>query len=278
MEAAKPQRMVRMRDRVIGIDFSGAKDAGKKIWIATGIVSGGRLNLSECRQARDLFETVERDACLERLRRFISGQTDCAIGLDFPFGLPRSVVRSGTWEEFALSFRSHYSSPEEFRKACKTATKGSEGRRETDKEAQTPFSPYNLRLYRQTYHGICDVLAPLVRDRMACVLPMQAPSASLPWLLEICPASTLIRLGLRRPYKGRGYEQRAGRRIVLETLEAREIVAIEPTLRQTILNNDGGDALDSAIAAIAAAGALQRQVLPRGLHPDSRNVEGHIYF
>jgi hypothetical protein len=46
-------------------------------------------------------------------------------------------------------------------------------------------------LFRQTCFGIRSVLAPLVRDGLVSVVPMQRPAADKPWLLEICPASTL---------------------------------------------------------------------------------------
>lgn len=38
---------------IYGIDFSGAKDAGNKIWIAKGISDGERLLVSECYRAKD---------------------------------------------------------------------------------------------------------------------------------------------------------------------------------------------------------------------------------
>jgi len=36
-----------------GIDFSGAQDAGKKIWIAEGVVKGDSLLIEDCFRARD---------------------------------------------------------------------------------------------------------------------------------------------------------------------------------------------------------------------------------
>jgi hypothetical protein len=40
------------RHHIYGIDFSGAKDAGKKIWIAKGIVKGETLLIEDCFRAR----------------------------------------------------------------------------------------------------------------------------------------------------------------------------------------------------------------------------------
>jgi len=40
------------RHHIYGIDFSGAKDAGKKIWIAKGIVKWETLLIEDCFRAR----------------------------------------------------------------------------------------------------------------------------------------------------------------------------------------------------------------------------------
>lgn len=159
--------------RVYGVDFSGAKKAGTRIWIASATIAGETLEIEDCCQAKDLpGSAVERDQCLDALRYFISAQKTCSLGLDFPFGLPKKVVRANSWEEFVLSFGNHYLDPEQFREICWVAAGNCEERRDTDRISQTPFSPYNRRLYRQTYYGIRDVLAPLVRDQLVCVLPM----------------------------------------------------------------------------------------------------------
>jgi len=39
---------------IYGIDFSGAQDAGKKIWIAEGIVKAESFLIEDCFSARDL--------------------------------------------------------------------------------------------------------------------------------------------------------------------------------------------------------------------------------
>jgi hypothetical protein len=149
--------------RVYGVDFSGAADAGKKIWFTQGVSEGGSLHIEACYQGADLPDSgVRRDRCLAALRDLIARETDSAIGLDFPFGLPRELVKMDTWEDFALSFPDRYASPEVFRETCCATTDGSELKRVTDRESHTPFSPYNIRLYRQTYFGISDVLAPVV--------------------------------------------------------------------------------------------------------------------
>jgi hypothetical protein len=197
-------RVVEYRmERIFGVDFSGATDAGKKVWIACGVNEGTRLCIVECMRGDTLpGSAAGRERCLAALRDLIAAESACAFGLDFPFGLPRVLVAQADWKDFILSFPTMYPDAEAFRQACRSAAEGREHRRLTDRQSRTPFSPYNLRLYRQTYFGLREVLYPLVRDRQAAVLPMQRPCRDKAWVLEICPASTLKREGLYPSVQG----------------------------------------------------------------------------
>jgi hypothetical protein len=156
--------------RIYGVDFSGAAKAGNKIWITSGVIEGKALRVEACHRAADLpGSSQDRDRCLAALRDFIRQGEASAFGLDFPFGLPRALIQEDCWEDFIFSFSNRYPDPEAFREACRAVAGGSELKRVTDRESHTPFSPYNIRLYRQTYFGIRDVLGPLLRP---------APSAS----------------------------------------------------------------------------------------------------
>lgn len=140
------------------------------------------------------------------------------------------------------------------------------------------FVPYNLRLYRQTYFGLRDVLYPLVRDGRASVLPMQRAQPDRAWLLEICPASTLKREGMYWPYKGKMDEHRTARASILERLEATGTLSIPaPAVRSAVLEDRGGDALDSVIAALAAFRALRAPAFPGVEGNDAYVLEGYVY-
>lgn len=256
---------------VHGVDFSGAKDAGKRIWIASGEVRDGRLQIQDCLPARCLPGSgTDRERCLAALRQFVEKQKASVIGMDFPFGLPRELVKNVSWEGFVRSFARSYPDPEAFRSACLTAARGRELKRITDIESQAPMSPYNLRLYRQTYYGIAQVLAPLVRRGSACVLPMQKAMPGKPWILQVCPASTLKRLGLYISYKGSTAKLRAARAHILKRFEELGITyAKAEPLRSNILSNGGGDALDSVIGAFAMFRLVHK--------PDEYSVEGYTY-
>jgi hypothetical protein len=266
---------------IYGVDFSGAKDAGKHIWVAGGVIAGEALRIDTCRRADTLpGSSKQREQCLSTLRTFIADKSNAAFGCDFPFGLPATLVDQGSWESFVLAFPGLYESADAFKQACHEASGGSEFKRVTDQESQTPFSPYNLWIYRQTYYGIRDVLHPLVRDGTACVLPMQTPQPGRPWLLEVCPASTLKQEWPHRrySYKGREEQKREAREHILESFEDKEMLIIpDREIRAKLLENQGGDALDSVIAALAAARALRS---PDGLIPPADKVyaiEGYVY-
>lgn len=259
------QRRARMitfaekRRFIYGVDFSGAKDAGKRIWIARGLIKEDALMITGCFQAEDLPGSGrEREQSLKALREFIGKQKHSIFGLDFPFGIPKALVKEESWEKFVVSFEATYKSPDEFRTLCKLAAWGKELKRFTDLEGKAPFSPYNLRLYRQTYFGIRDVLGPLMKNNTDCVLPMQKPSPDRTWVIEICPASTLKRENLRLPYKGWDETRRAARAKILEGMAKAGFLGIkEEGLRSAIVDNPGGDALDSVIAAFATFRALR---------------------
>ena len=263
--------------RVYGVDFSGAKKAGNKIWIAFATIIDEALIVEDCYQAKNLpGSSVERDQCLDALQNFISTQKECAFGLDFPFGLPVSLIQDNTWEEFILSFSNHYSDPGVFRNICWIAAGHSERKRNTDQVNKTPFSPYNRRLYRQTYYGIRNVLAPLVRNRLVSVSPMQEGLKGKPWLFEVCPASTLKKMDLYFvPYKGAGQETRASRLRILEGIKKTGFLLIQtPVLESKILGDSNGDALDSVIAAFATFRNLVRSSC---LENAEDMLEGHVY-
>jgi hypothetical protein len=107
---------------------------------------------------------------------------------------------------------------------------------------------------------------------------MQRRRVDRPWVLEICPASTLKREGLYMSYKDGPYEHRAARECILERLEAASALSIStPAVREAVLDDRGGDALDSVIAALATFRALRD---PAHLVVESGSpyaLEGYVY-
>jgi hypothetical protein len=264
---------------VFGVDFSGAADAGKKIWVANGSSKGERLLIKDCRRADSLPASgKDRDRCLTALRDFIKSRSNAAFGLDFPFGLPGHFIADRSWEDFVASFPRRYEDPKRFRDTCSSAADGRELKRVTDSEAKTPFASYNLRLYRQTYYGISKILSPLVSDSLACVLPMQSRVDGKPWLLEVCPASTLKARNLYFPYKGRTAEHRQARTRIVGEIEKMGLVhGLDPVIRKLVVEDKGGDALDSVIAALATFHAVRHGGPVLAQYKDFYKIEGYVY-
>jgi hypothetical protein len=268
--------------RVFGIDFSGARNAGSLIWICEAIPAGSdRLRLHSCRPASTLPASGPALAhCLAALIAFIADQSDAAFGCDFPFSVPLALAGGKEWSAYVADFAARFPEAHTFWKDCKATTER-ELRRCTDVDAMVPFCAYNLRLYKQTYHGIAGVLAPLLMRGRVAVLPMQRVVPGRALLLEVCPASLLRHLGLYGkygPYKGAAAACHAARRQLLDALvDAGLLEPPAPELRQTLLDNRGGDALDSALAAIACHRALQEPGFDRPRIP-AEAFEGRVYF
>jgi hypothetical protein len=258
--------------KIYGIDFSGARYAGRTIWIASGTVRKKRLEIHSCRRASELVRSAtRREKCLPALRKFIEGETDGVFGLDFPFGIPRELMREKNWRDFILSFRRRFPSAELFKIRCFKEAGNRELKRATDREAETPLCVYNIRLYRQTYFGIRELLLPMVQKDTARVLPMQRSKKGKPVILEICPASTLKNLGLSGAYKGKERRHRVARGEILEALEKTgELVLTDRDITRAVLGDTGGDALDSILAAFAASRG-------KSACGTSRSVEGCVY-
>ena len=106
---------------------------------------------------------------------------------------------------------------------------------------------------------------------------MQAADHATPLLLEICPASTLRRLGIAAlPYKsGADADQRRARESIISRLAAATPIAIDPIARQRAIENPGGDALDSLVAAVAVHCAIANE----RIQPTDAvyQIEGFIY-
>lgn len=264
-----------LRDRVAGVDFSGARAAGKNIWVAEGAVTPAGVKIEALQRASDLPGGANAfDAAITALVDHVATLTDHVIGFDFPFSLPVDLIAEKSWPAFAGGFAKDFADPDQFRDHCRAQTNGREFKRATDTEARVPWCAYNLRLYRQTWAGIRHVLFPLIDQHDARVIPMQTPLRGKPLLAEICPASTLKAEGLYVPYKGRSEDLRAARANILRNVTRRKLLApVRGKLRETILNNPGGDALDAVLSAIAAA---------RIENPEPRNaldrIECRVYF
>jgi hypothetical protein len=264
--------------QIFGVDFSGSQIAGRKIWMTSAQIKDDQLVVEDVRRAVDFTDSGRlRDTALLALRQFIASQKDAVFGLDFAFGLPQSLVSHSTWIDFVKAFGEDYPNETIFYSSCRTKSEGREFKRLTDIDARTPFSPYNLRMYRQTYYGIRDVLSPLVREDAARILPMQTPQDGKPIVLEICPASTLRVLGRYVAYKGKQTTHRDMRYYIATYLEKDYSVSIPKAHFETLIQDTEGDALDSLIAAFTAADYVFDTLKAKPNHP-LHQLEGFVYI
>ncbi|MDE2899560.1 MAG: hypothetical protein OXN15_00825, partial [Chloroflexota bacterium] len=236
-----------MQERVYGVDFSGAKQAGNKIWIAQAVPYRRGIVVEACAPATEFLGcSAAREESLAALRAFIGGAESAAFGCDFPFSLPRELIAAESWAEFVAEFPARFGTADQFRERCLAAAIKLTGRKElkrtTDIEARAPFGPYNLRIYKQTYYGINDVLRPLVADNLVNVPPLHYSEDDAPWVMEVCPASTLKASGLYGSYKDARGSIEARENILLGLKDSGRVTFSDGDVRQRVIADAQGDA------------------------------------
>lgn len=254
-------------DTIFGVDFSGARLAGRFVWVARLRRTRGpvRYRLSALDRLDQLAGAAERGPALAHLVRLVADSDSALWGLDFPFAFPAAVMKPGaTWDDqfaFVRSFEDAYPAGVECVRRSLARGGPMHVRRATDAEAKAPLDPYHYRIIYQTFHGLRDVLDPLRRLPRTAVLPFQYRkfwSASRV-LVESCPACVLKRFGL--PH-ARYKQPRGGplervsirnRHAILDGI-ARYVV-VEPTHRRVVMRDSGADALDAVLAAVRLATA-----------------------
>lgn len=245
------------KQKIYGVDFSGAKKACQKIWISEGIIHRDNLLINNCWRISDFLDDKQkkdRYSCHTILKDFIANNSDTIFGLDVPFGVPNPLIENNDWKSFIQKFPLHYKTPEDFRDSCRKKTGYNELKRCTDIEKKAPFCVYNLRLYKQTFYGIRDIIHPLVEENHASILPMQYPEMGKPWLIEICPACTLKQEKLYIPYKDKTEKEYNSRSKIVGHFGS--IFKLSSKVKESAIEDTEGDALDSVIASVATYNAL----------------------
>ena len=273
---------------VYGVDFSGAADAGRTTWLAEATVEGagdgdGRLRVETVRSLADLAGTADRGPALAELVERLQDTT--VAGLDASFGLPFEVHDAESWPEFLRWFPGEFGDPDEMETRCRerveyrTDGERSYVRRVTDDQVGAS-SPYHWLVAHQTFFCIRDVLGPLVTDGAVTVAPIQGRESDAderPRLCEVYPAATLRSLDLPdERYKDADADDREAYAERRERIVAGlpDDCSLAPSVRESALADDGGDALDAVLAAYAAYRAARDGfATDRDYHP----AEGYIY-
>ena len=258
--------------QIYGVDFSGARLAGRNTWVARIEREAGARRkaspfvLADLARLEDLCGTAERGVALARLVELIAESSDALWALDFPFGLPVEVMGAGGgWAAQFELLREWGEDGYGVGLECLRRAEALGGprhiRRLTDVEERAPFDPYHYRIIYQTFYGMRDVLGPLRRRGETAILPFQyrrLPRARRV-LVEACPASTLKRMGL--PHQN--YKQPEGGPLTAKRRRTRHVILegvsrhlrMTETHRRRIMRNGGGDALDAVLAAVGVARA-----------------------
>jgi hypothetical protein len=280
---------------VYGVDFSGAKDAERNVWIAGGPLTEEGLEIGTLGTAKSVLDgDVSGQAETHAgLVDWLRDRDSAAVGLDFSFGLPSTLLDSiddppADWTAFLDSFPpADCSDPDTFetwgKQRTREATDGERAflKRETDGPVGAS-SPYGFIGSTITFHGVRDVLAPAIRgndggEAPAAVAPMQETTFEAPLtLVETYPAGVLDRLRLqRRNYKGASEAEREARKQNLDGLLDTTDLTVDEADRETVIGNTGGDALDAVVAAAATLRAVGREFEYDDDRYDDR--EGYIY-
>ena len=294
--------------RVFGVDFSGARDAGRRISVCRAHPGEAGIRIETVDPLAELpGGAVERAAAFRALVQKVKEAPRSAWGFDFPFALPSSLHEellgkaADKWPGQVEALAA-LDGPVEFRSLCRRISGGREWRRVTDEEAAAPFCPYNLRMFKQTFYGMTEVLGALQGAAGVAILPLQclpsaaatphdarlpanirSPGGPLPhiYLLEVCPASLLDKLGYSpglNGYKGRGTDKAEKRGAILRRLTQDGLVrSVTRSLRARIVDDPAGDGLDSVLAAVAVWRGYREYDHVELSNSSGYAVEGHIY-
>jgi hypothetical protein len=270
-------------EAIYGVDFSGARLAGRYIWVARieprrRRSAGPAYRLTDLACLEKLCGTAERAPALAHLVALIAASRASLWALDFPFGLPVEVMEPGAGWRAQLDFlrtwgEDAYAAGLECLRRAQALGGPNHIRRLTDAEAKATFDSYHYRIIYQTFYGMRDVLGPLLGKKHTAILPFhyRRLARARRVVAEACPTSTLKRLGL--PHQN--YKQPTGgpltrrrrrtRRAILAGLA--DHVEVGDRCRRLMMRNPGGDALDAVIAAVGVAQAW--------LAADHRHIARH---
>lgn len=271
---------------VVGIDWSGARDAGRRAWVCHAGGSSTELRVTDLHRVSDRGGRAVEDL-LAYVDSIIITPTGARwVGFDFPFSVTRGVAEhlgQSSWRALLSSWESLFPDAVAFAKSCTAVSlavsASKEAKRCTDKAAGAPMSPWNLRLFRQTYHGV-RLLARLANRQRVAVLPWNRPDDGEVRVVEICPAATLTIAGRRsQGYKGRRSSHASKRKELVKLVRSEWDVSISREVADVVVDDRGGDALDAVLAAVSTYHHAAR--LSASQHANVRALadllEGHIY-
>lgn len=264
---------------VHGVDFSGADSGGaSKIRIAEREIAPR----SAVRVRGRVDRAGLRRAILDSVRESRSDGRRHLWRIDAPFGLPLACFADGRpeglsageldWRAIATWVAS-FPTARAWRSAMRESSRR-EPRRACDRVLQTPMAPMNLRVFKQTFTVIREILVPLADEGVA-IMPVAMPGGGVEpavAVCESCPASVLRARGWpAKGYKGGGEPPRALREELIRLLRKEGLEIPSPAAVEAIHDAEG-DLLD---ALILATEPLSWSVPPE--HAAEAAVEAWVY-
>ena len=229
-----------------GVDFSGAASGGSGIRIATRrpgepVQEVQRVDRTGLR--REILAGLEGDSDQKHLWL-----------VDAPFGIPIATLKAcgvePDWRS-SVEWLGSFPSPREWRRAVRRTSR-KEPRRWADRASATPLASMNLRVFKQTWTVMVEVLAPLVEAGVR-VEPMAGPMDSKVVVVEACPASVLKRGGdAARGYKGPADSNRVRREEILDRAMGDWGLQVTGSVASRCIGDSGGDDLDAVLLTLDA--------------------------
>jgi len=220
-----------------GVDFSGADNGGVH-----------KIRIASWKSPTEItVERADRKTLVRMILDSAKSDANHLWRIDAPVGIPIPTIRAHgitpTWLASA-QWSAQAGSPRAWRTKLREVSR-EEPRRRTDAEARTPMAPMNLRVFKQTWTLMCEVLLPLHAAGIS-ISPM-ARTASRATVCEGCPSSVLQRLGWpTKGYKGEGEPPKRVRALIARRLE--EIgIPVSKVMMQKVIEDAEGDLLDALI-------------------------------
>ena len=267
-----------MNKPIFGVDFSSAPHRKKPIWIA-------ELNLDH---DQPHFASLNAIYSLTDFQTWLNHLQNGVIGLDLPLGMPRKFIEHAQWPSNWADLICFYRDCDEdsycatIEKYIKLQPQGHKlPKRNTDvtHKAISPMMIYGVPLAKMHFRG-----APLLQEAQISVLPNN-PTTSAVQAIEIYPAILAKRLfhsiwpitkGKPRYKSGNRKAAQRLRTALFDALQSRYFTHqfIPAPVREIVISDPNGDALDALFAAIQAYEAAQ---LPNfGIPSDADPLEGWI--
>lgn len=258
---------------VLGVDFTSAPRRAKPITVARGRLADGALAL----------EAIERLPDWAAFEALLARPGPWVGGFDFPFGLPRELVRDLGWPRRWPALVRHCAAlgRERFRAALdayrvRRPAGAKYAHRATDRPARSssPMKLVNPPVALMFLEGAPRLLA------AGLAIPTLAPGDAGRVALETYPG-LLARAITRASYKNDApalqtpERAQARRRIVAAVRSAASPLGIRldagPALARAMREDPSGDTLDAALCALLAAWGWQRRRarygMPRAVDP-----------